>query len=130
MSGKLSESGKKMVTDQVAIRATWPNHTAKWLARLMRIPLCTARFWAERTVPIYRQNELGLLLIEEFHKHTKWREEVLFPALCRMAGLANGDGVESVTAPNSIANKAADLIDAAADCIEAAFDWIEEEDDS
>jgi hypothetical protein len=96
----LSESGKEMVSDQMAIRATWPNHTAKWLARIAGIPPRTARFWAEQTVPVYRQNELGLLLIEEFHKHTKWREEVLFPALCRMAGLVN-DGVESVPASHA-----------------------------
>jgi hypothetical protein len=93
----LSERGKEMISDQVAIRATWPSHTAKWLARMMRIPLPTARFWTERTVPVYRQHELGLLLIEEFHKHTKWREEELFPKLCQMAGLVN-DGVESVPA--------------------------------
>jgi hypothetical protein len=127
MSGKLSESDKKMVTDQVAIRATWPNHTTKWLARLMRIPLSTARFWTERTVPVYRQNELGLLLIKQFYERRKWEDEKLLPALHRMAGLVNE--VKMVPAPPSIANTAADLVGAAAGRVAAAIDWLKTEGD-
>jgi hypothetical protein len=130
MREKLSKSGRKVINDQGVIRAMSPpgRDTAKWLARLMGIPVRTARFWAEQSVPVYRREDLYLLMIEDFHRVTKWREEELWPALCRGAGLVNGDSVESVTAPSSFANKAADLIDAAADCFEAAFDWLGEED--
>jgi hypothetical protein len=133
MSGKLSKSDKKLINDQAVIRAMSPpgRDTAKWLSRLARITPRSARFWSEQNVPVYRREELYLLMIEEYHRVTKWREEELWPALCRGAGLVNGDGVESVesvTAPNSLANRAADLIDATADCLEAAFDWMLEED--
>ena len=134
MSGKLSESGKKMVTDQVAIRATWPNHTTKWLARLMRIPLSTARFWTERTVPVYRQHELGLLLIRKFYERRRWEDEKLLPALHRMAGLVNEVGSMVET---GVADVAADLAAAVATRaaavatrVDATIDWIKEEDGS
>jgi hypothetical protein len=99
-----------------------PRDTVKWLARLIGIPVRTARFWAEQTVPVYRREEVARRMIEEYHRHTKWREEVLLPSLYRMAGL--GDDVEIVSS-SGIAGAAADLIGVAADRIEAAIDWIE-----
>jgi hypothetical protein len=123
MFTKLSESGKKVVNDQAVIRAMSPRDTVKWLARLVGIPLRTARFWAERTVPVYRRSELALLMIEEFHRQTEWREKVLFPALCQMAGLENET---EILPPSSIARAAAHLVGATADRIEAAIEWIEE----
>ncbi len=123
MSGKLSKSDNKVVNDQAVIRAMSPRDTVKWVARLVRIPLRTARFWTERTVPVYRRAEFALLMIEEYHRQTEWREKVLFPALCQMAGLVNE--VEILPA-SSVAGAAADLAGAAADRIEAAIDWIEE----
>jgi hypothetical protein len=124
MFTKLSKSDKEVVNDQAVIRAMSPRDTVKWLARLARIPVRTARFWAEHTVPVYRRADIALLMIEEFHKQTRWREEVLYPALCKMAGVAND--VEIIPT-SSIANTAADLAGAAADRIEAAIDWIETE---
>ncbi len=126
MFTKLSKSDNKVVNDQAVIRAMSPRDTVKWLARLVRIPLRTARFWTERTVPVYRRAELAMLMIEEYHRQTVWRETVLFPALCKMAGLVSDGSVESVPASN-IANAAADLVKAAATGIEAAIDWLESE---
>jgi len=125
MTGKLSKSGKKVVNDQAVIRAMSPpgRGTVKWLARLAQIPVRTARFWAEHTVPVYRRADIGLLLIEEFHRQTKWREEDLYPALCRMAGIANE--VE-ILPSSSITRATVTLVGTAADRIEAAIDWIEE----
>jgi hypothetical protein len=122
MTRKLSNHDKNMINDQAVIRAMCPQHTVKWLARVMGIPLRTARFWAERTVPVYRREEVALKMIEEFHKQSRWRQNVLLPALYKMAGLV--DDVEIVPAAG-IANAAADLVEATADRIEAAIDWLE-----
>src|SRR5258708_615287 len=109
MTGKLSESGKKVVNDQAVIRAMSPpgRDTAKWLARLMEIPVRTARFWAEQTVPVYRREEVGRRLLERYYAKRKWEEDYLLPEILKMAGIANE--VEIMPSPN-LANAAADIV--------------------
>ena len=128
---------KKMLNDQAVIRAIWPHHTVKWLARLMDIPLRTARVWAERTVPVYRREECGNRLLDEYYRDMKrreedmqWREEQLLPAILKMAG--RGDGVKIGTKA-TVAFAAADLagfvhrrIVYVQDQVEAAIGWLEE----
>ena len=123
MSAKLSESGKKLLNDQAVIRAMSPAHTAKWLARLMRIPVRTARFWTEQTVPVYRRADLYLLMIEKFHEKRRWEDEELLPALYRGAGLTNE--VETLPA-SSVARAVVHLVASTADGIEAVIKRIEE----
>ena len=117
-----------MLNDQEIIRAIWPQHTVKWLARLMDIPLRTARVWAERTVPVYRREEFGKRLLDEYYRDMrrreddmKWRETELLPAILKMAG--QGD---EVLVPNTtVAGVAADLVFAAQHWVEAAIDRLE-----
>jgi hypothetical protein len=125
MFTKLSRNDKNMLNDQLVIRAMSPpgRDVAKWLARLMEIPVRTARFWAEQTVPVYRREEVYRRLLEKFYARRKWEDENLLPELLRGAGLV--DDVEIVPASN-IANAAADLVFAAQHRVEAAIDWLEE----
>ena len=123
MAGKLSKSGKEVVNDQAVIRAMYPRDTAKWVARLFGIPVRTARFWSERSLPIYRRADIGLVLLEEYYRKRKSDEENILPELLKMAGLANE--VEILDQAPGLANTAADLVEVAADAIEAAIDWIE-----
>ena len=124
---KLSESGNKVVNDQAVIRAMSPpgRDVAKWLARLMEIPVRTARFWAEQAVPVYRREEVGRRLLARYYAKRRWEEDYLLPELRKMAGLVH-EG-EIVPASNNIANTMADLVGAAADRVKAASDWWIEE---
>jgi hypothetical protein len=133
MSGKLSESGKKLLNDQLVIRALSPpgRDVSKWLARLMEIPVRTARFWAEKAVPVYRREEVGRRLLARYYAKRRWEEDYLLPELRKMAGLGNEDEIKAQA--SVVASAAADLVglaaagfDALADRAEAAINWLEE----
>ena len=100
-----------------------PRDTVKWLAGLMGISLHAARVWVERTVPVYRREELGKRLLEDYYRDMKWREQEILPQILKMAGL--GDEIE-ITTTARIAFAAADLVGVVQDQVEAAIDWLEE----
>jgi hypothetical protein len=57
------ESGQMI--EAAVIRAVYPRHTMKSLARAMGIPLDTARHWLYRNCCAARRRELALALIAE-----------------------------------------------------------------
>jgi hypothetical protein len=79
---------ERAVNEQALIREVFPAHTAKRLARLMSIPLETAKHWLHRSLSSYRRAEVALTLLEEFDKETRRREEIR-RQLCVMAGLTH-----------------------------------------
>jgi hypothetical protein len=123
MSGQFTENEKKLLNDQAVIRAMCPRDTVKWLAGLMGISLHAARVWVERTVPVYRREELGKKLLEDYYRDMKWREQEILPQILKMAG--RGDEIE-IGPTASIAFAAADLVGVMQDQVEAAIDWLEE----
>ena len=77
------------MTDAEAIRAVFPRHTMKQLARLMGIPLETARHWLYRNLSPMRRREVALALL------AKWDEEDRQRAACRqfLESMAGNDEV-------------------------------------
>lgn len=65
------------MTDAEVIRAVFPRHTTKHLARMMNVPLDTARHWLYRTLSAARRREVALALLK------KWDEEDRQRAACR-----------------------------------------------
>jgi hypothetical protein len=125
MSRQFTQNEKKLLNDQMVIRAMCPRDTVKWLAQLMSISLHAARVWAERTVPVYRREEFGLRLLEEYYRQDKHRKETILPAILKMAGLAY-EG-ESVPEEDGVAaDTTTNIIRALQARVEAAIDWLEE----
>jgi hypothetical protein len=123
MNKQFTQNEKKLLNDQAVIRAMCPRDTVKWLAQMMGISLHAARVWVERTVPVYRREELGMKLLDDYYRDMKWREDNILPAILKMAG--RGDEVEITTAAR-IAFAASDLVGVMQDQVEAAIDWLEE----
>jgi len=59
------ESEKKSVTEADAIRAVYPRHSMKRLARSMGVPLDTARHWLYRHFNEAQRKELARALLKE-----------------------------------------------------------------
>ena len=70
------------------IRAVYPRDTMKRLARLMNVPLDTARHWLYRHFSAERRRELCLKLIAELNEQDRRREAVR-TQLNAIAGGAN-----------------------------------------
>jgi hypothetical protein len=117
------KTGRKDVSDQSVIQAVLPSagNGPKRLARLMRVPIETARLWYYKSLSSYRRAEVALILLQEFDKETAGRPEIR-RRLCVMAGLVNE--VEILAMPNSAAGESfiADAIDWVADGVGAASD--------
>lgn len=77
------------MTDAEVIRAVFPKHTMKRLARLMNVPLDTARHWLYRNLSPMRRRDVALALL------AKWDEEDRQRAACRvfLEKMAEGDDV-------------------------------------
>lgn len=58
----------KTVSDAEIIRAVFPRHTAKLLARAMNAPIATARSWLYRSLSSTRRRELALALIAQIDR--------------------------------------------------------------
>lgn len=64
-SQQICESEKKPVNEADAIRAVYPRHSMKWLARKMGVPLDTARHWLYRHFNEAQRKELAKALLKE-----------------------------------------------------------------
>ena len=53
------------LTDSQVIRAAYPTHTVKRLARTMSVPIETARHWLYRRLSSARRHELAVALLAE-----------------------------------------------------------------
>lgn len=121
---QLSKNAQNMLNDQAVIRWVYPTKAAQWLSHLMEIPLRTARHWADQAVPVYRREEFGRMLLEEYYRQEAARKKHLLPAILKMAGLAY-EG-ESVSQEDDAADTATNIIRALQARVEAAIDWLEE----
>jgi len=75
-SDKMAESA---VTDSAVIRAALRPHGPKRLARLMDVPVRTAKHWLYHGPSSRRRREMALALLAEME-----REEVERTAICRV----------------------------------------------
>ena len=64
------------MTDAGTIRAVYPRHTMKLLARAMGVPLDTARTWLYRHLSSARRVELATALLAEMDKQDVERTAV------------------------------------------------------
>lgn len=64
------------VTDQSLIRAVFPKDAPKRIARLMAVPLETARHWCYRNLSDARRHELALKLLQQLDEDDRRRQEV------------------------------------------------------
>jgi hypothetical protein len=82
-SEQFSENLSKIIDGQPSpielVRAVYPQHTMKLLARLMNVPIGTAREWLYSRFPPRRTQELALALLpelqrrrEEFERTEQW----------------------------------------------------------
>lgn len=78
------------MTDADAIRAVYPRHTMKRLARAVGVPLDTARHWLYRHLSADRRREVATALLAE------WDEEDRRRAVCReyLERMAVGDEMD------------------------------------
>ena len=82
------------MTDAATIRAVYPAHTMKMLARLMGVPLDTARTWLYRHLSAARRRELALALIAELDRQDAEERADARRQLLEMAGGINAVGGE------------------------------------
>jgi hypothetical protein len=61
----LPNPGERGVTDESIIRAALPYHGPKRLARLMAVPIETARHWYYKHMSSARRRELAMALLAE-----------------------------------------------------------------
>jgi hypothetical protein len=78
------------MTDADAIRAVYPRHTMKRLARAVGVPLDTARHWLYRHLSADRRREVATALLAQ------WDEEDRRRAACRkyLERMAVGDEMD------------------------------------
>jgi hypothetical protein len=81
------------MTDAAVIRAVYPSGTMKRLARLMGVPLDTARHWLFRKVSAARRRELALALLRELDEQDRNERAAARAQLRAMVGT---DGVDCV----------------------------------
>ena len=62
------KTGTSDVSEAAVIHAVLPRHSAKRLARLMSVPLETARSWLYRNLSSARRRELALALLAELDR--------------------------------------------------------------
>ncbi len=76
------------MNDAAAIRAVYPRHTMKRLARVMGVPLDTARHWLFRKMSLSkeRRHELALTLLAEFDRQDREERAVIRRQLVAMSG--------------------------------------------
>ena len=73
-SPKLDES--QVLTDQELIREIFPHSAPKRIARLMRVPLETARHWCYRHLSNARRQELAVKLLQELDAKDRRRDAI------------------------------------------------------
>src|SRR5690348_69816 len=72
-----------MPSDESVIRGVLPRNGPKLLARLMSVPVETARHWYYRTLSAARRQELALRLLDELDRQDRIRAAYR-EHLCRM----------------------------------------------
>lgn len=75
------------MTDAEAIRAVFPRHTMKSLARALGVPIDTARHWIYRHLSKARRREVALALLAQLDAEDLRRQDVRK----RLEGMVSGD---------------------------------------
>ena len=75
------------MTDAELVRAVYPRHTMKRLARAMGAPLDTARHWLYRKMSGERRREMAKLLLAEFDRQDREERAAVRQHLAEMAGM-------------------------------------------
>jgi hypothetical protein len=94
------------MTEAATIRAVYPAHTMKSLARLMGVPIDTARTWLYRHLCAARRRELALALIAELDRQDIERA-VVRQKLNMMAGEINAPVDRILAGPAAEQDRAA-----------------------
>ena len=74
------------VSDAAVIRAVFPRHPVKRLARLLGLPIGTAHEWTYRHLSAARRRELAMALLEEFDRQDREERAAVRSQLQAMVG--------------------------------------------
>lgn len=80
------------MSEATVIRAVFPRHPVKRLARLLGLPIGTAHEWTYRNLSANRRRELARALLDEFDRQDREERAALRRQLEQMAGAAHEVG--------------------------------------
>lgn len=83
------------VSDAAVIRAVFPRHPVKRLARLLGLPIGTTHEWTYRHLSAARRRELAMALLEEFDRQDREERAAVRSQLQAMVGDVNEMGGSS-----------------------------------